>query len=821
MRGKKQIENGGKTLKHEDLIRQMTLEEKCHLLSGRDFWQTQSVKRLKIDNMTLSDGPHGIRKQEGAGDQLGLNGSVPATCYPTAATMANSWDPELGEELGKHLGYEAACQDVCVLLGPGLNIKRSPFCGRNFEYFSEDPYLAGKMAAGYIRGIQSHGVAACPKHFAANNTELRRMASNSVMDERTLREIYLTNFEIAVKEGHPKSLMSSYNMVNGVYANENAHLLQEILRDEWGFDGFVVSDWGACNDFTEGVQAGSHLEMPSTGGDSPRQLMQAVREGRITEAEVDVRVDELLDVMLATRAAVDKVKGSKFDVEKHHAFARKASEQSIVLLKNENNILPLKKGSKVAVIGEFARKARYQGAGSSVVNCTKLDNTMDVIGNFDLDVVGFEAGYPRHGEPDAAMQAKAAELAKKADYVLLYIGLDEISESEGLDRSTLALPKCQTEVLKAVSAVNPNVIVVLSAGSSVEMPWLGQCKGLVHGYLCGQAGASAVLRVILGEVNPSGKLSESYPLKYEDCSSAPYFQAKERSVEYREGLFVGYRYYCTAKMPVLFPFGFGLSYTTFSYSDLKVTDKKAVFTLTNTGKVDGAEVAQLYVHAKNPSVYRPYKELKGFAKVFLKAGESREVSIELDDKAFRYWNSVSNRFEVDGGEYEIQIAASSADVRLAGSVTVKGTDAPKCEDLSKLPSYVKGDIKAVSDTEFRELLGHEIPDGKWSGTIQANDAIAQLYYAKSLKARLVWKIMTGMLNKSIEKGEPDLNITFIYNMPIRAIGKMAGGMVSQEMCDGILDIINGHGISFCKGLGKLISGFVKQQGVAKQQKALE
>ena len=512
---------------------------------------------------------------------------------------------------------------------------------------------------------------------------------------------------------------------------------------------------------------------------------------------------------------------NKFDVEKHHAFAQKASEQSIVLLKNENNILPLKKGSKVAVIGEFAQKARYQGAGSSVVNCTKLDNTMDVIGNFDLDVVGFEPGYPRHGEPNAEMQMKAALLAKKADYVLLYIGLDEISESEGLDRSTLALPLCQTEVLKAVSEVNPNVIVVMSAGSSVEMPWLDQCKGLVHGYLCGQAGASAVLRVILGEVNPSGKLSESYPLKYEDCSSAPYFPARERSVEYREGLFVGYRYYCTAKMPVLFPFGYGLSYTTFSYGDLKVTDKKAVFTLTNTGKVDGAEVAQLYVHAKNPSVYRPYKELKGFAKVFLKAGESKEVTIELDDKAFRYWNSASNRFEIDGGEYEIQIAASSADVRLAGSVTVKGTDAPKCEDLAKLPSYAKGDIRAVSDAEFRELLGHEIPSGRWSGTIQANDAIAQLYYAKSLKARLVWKIMTNMLNKSIEKGEPDLNITFIYNMPIRAIGKMAGGMVSQEMCDGILDIVNGHGISFCKGLGKLIGGFVKQQGVAKQQKALE
>ena len=808
-------------MKHPDIIKQLTLEEKCHLLSGRDFWQTQSVKRLGIENMTLSDGPHGIRKQEGAGDQLGLNGSVPATCYPTAATMANSWDPALGEELGKMLGEEAASQDVCVLLGPGLNIKRNPFCGRNFEYFSEDPYLAGKMAAGYIRGIQANGVSACPKHFAANNTELRRMASNSVMDERTLREIYLTGFEIAVTEAHPKSIMSSYNMVNGVYANENEHLLQEILRDTWGFDGFVVSDWGACNDFTDGVRAGSHLEMPSTGGDSPRQLMAAIYEGRISEDEVDVRVDELLDVMLATRAAVDPLKGKPFDVDAHHAFAQKCSEQSIVLLKNEENILPLKKGAKVAVIGEFAQKARYQGAGSSVVNCTKLDHTMDVIGNFDLDVVGFEAGYPRHGDPDKAMRDKAVELALKADYVLLYMGLDEISESEGLDRSTLAIPQCQIEVLNAVSAANPNVIVVMSAGSSVEMPWLDRCKGLVHGYLCGQAGASAVLKVILGEVNPSGKLSESYPVKYEDCSTSTYFPAKERSVEYREGLYVGYRYYETAQVPVTFPFGFGLSYTTFEYSDIKATDKAVTFTLKNTGSVDGAEVAQLYVSAKNPSVYRPAKELKGFAKVFLKAGESKEVTIELDDKAFRYWNSKTNKFEIDGGAYDILIGASVADIKLTAEVTVAGTNAPVPVDLAKLPSYAKGDIKSVSDGEFETLLGHDIPDGKWAGTLQPNDAIAQLYYAKSLKARLVWKVMDSLLQKSIEKGEPDLNITFIYNMPIRAIGKMAGGMVSQDMCDGILDIVNGHGIAFLKGLGKLIGGFFKQMGVSKKQKALE
>ena len=524
-------------LKYASIIDQMKMEEKCYLLSGKDFWQTHSIKRLGVESVTLSDGPHGVRKQEGAGDQLGLNGSVPATCFPTAATMANSWDPVLGEEMGKLLGEEAARQDVSVLLGPGLNIKRSPLCGRNFEYFSEDPYLAGKMAAGYIRGIQANGTSTCPKHFAANNTELRRMASNSVVDERTLREIYLTGFEIAVTEGHPKSIMSSYNEVNGVYANENRHLLQEILRDEWGFDGFVVSDWGACNDYVEGVRAGSHLEMPGTGGDSPEQLIKAVKEGRITEAEVDVRVDELLDVVLSVRKATDKYKGQSFDVDAHHAFAQKCSEESIVLLKNNDSILPLQKGAQVAVIGEFAQKARYQGAGSSVVNCTKLDHAMGVIGEFDLDVVGFEPGYPRHGASNMEMQQKAVELAKKAETVLLYLGLDEISESEGLDRPHMKLPDSQVQLLRAVSEVNPNIIVVMAAGSAVEMPWLDQCKALVHGYLCGQAGARAMLRVIMGEVNPSGRLSESYPISYDDCSTAPYFPAKERSVEYREGLY--------------------------------------------------------------------------------------------------------------------------------------------------------------------------------------------------------------------------------------------------------------------------------------------
>lgn len=791
----------------------MTLEEKCYLLSGKDFWQTRSVERLGVPNVTLSDGPHGIRKQEGASDQLGLNGSVPATCYPTAATIANSWDPELGEEIGKYLGTEAASQDVCVLLGPGMNIKRSPFCGRNFEYFSEDPYLAGKMAAGYIRGIQSKGVGACPKHFAANSQELRRMASDSVMDERTLREIYLTGFEIAVKEAKPKSIMSSYNRVNGVYANENEHLLQEILRDDWGFDGFVVSDWGASNDHVAGVAAGSHLEMPTTGGDSDEELIQAVKAGKISEAMIDRRVEELLTAVLPAREAVDQVKGQSFDIEKHHEMARKAAQQSIVLLKNDHDILPLEKGTKVAVIGDFAQTPRYQGAGSSVVNPTKLESALDVIKDFPLEMVGFAGGYHRTGAADAGLEAAAVELAKQADVVLLYIGLDEISESEGLDRPTMKIPASQIRLLQQVAKANPHVVAVLSGGSSIEMDWIDDCEAVIHGYLGGQAGASAMLDAITGKVNPSGKLNESYPYHYEDTPSAPYFPAKERNAEYREGLYVGYRYFETVKMPVRFPFGFGLSYTTFEYSDLQVDEKKAVFTIRNTGRRDGAEVAQLYVGAKNGSVYRPTKELKGFQKVFLKAGESRQVTIPLDDKAFRYFNTKTNRFEIDGGEYEIMIGASCSDIRLTGTVQVEGTKAPVPVALDQIPSYVSGDIKNISDEEFTTLLGHAIPDGHWSGVLEANDAICQLYYAKGAVARLVYRVMTNMLNKSMAKGKPDLNIMFIYNMPFRGIGKMAGGLCSQHMVEGILKAVNGH---FFGGLGQIISGFFKQRKVSKK-----
>ena len=807
-------------LKHPALIGSLTLEEKCHLLSGKNFWNTVGIESKGVPGVTLSDGPHGLRRQKGDGDQLGLNGSLPATCFPTAATVANSWDPALGEAIGEALGEEAASQGVGVLLGPGLNIKRSPLCGRNFEYFSEDPYLAGKLAAGYVRGIQKNGVSACPKHYAANNTELRRQASNSVVDMRTLREIYLTGFEIVVKESGPRAIMSAYNEVNGVYASENRLLLQDILRDEWGFDGFVVTDWGAGNDFVEGVRAGTNLEMPSTGGDSPNQLIRAVQAGKISEAEVDVRVDELLDVVLAVHQATAGKAGKPIDVDAHHALARRASEESIVLLKNEGGILPLRDGARVAVIGDFARHPRYQGAGSSLVNPTKVDSLVELIGDYPLDCMGYAQGYPRFGPPDAALQAEAVALARRAEAALLYLGLDELSEAEGLDRRHMRLPQSQIDLLEAVSAVNANTVVILAAGSPVEMPWLGRCKALVHGCLCGQAGAAAILEVLCGRVNPSGKLSESYPNRYEDCPSAPYLPAKGRNVEYREGLFVGYRYYETVHRPVRFPFGFGLSYTTFEYSDLVVTRSRATFAIANTGSVPGAEIAQLYVSAKAPRVIRPARELKGFAKVFLRPGASKTVEIPLDDMAFRYFNTGTNRWEIDGGEYDILIGASVEDIRLSSAVFVEGTDVePPCAP-DALPYCESGRIDCVSDAEFARLLGHPIPDGHWKSELRMNDAIAQMGSARSLKARLLHRALTRALERSIAKGKPNLNLVFVYNMPFRAIGKLSGGMISQEMCRSILGMVNGRAIAFFRGLGGLIRGAFRQRRARRRARAI-
>ena len=555
-------------MKNAEIIAKLNLEQKCALLSGAGTFTTRGCPKAGVPSITLSDGPNGVRKQAGTADHLGLNPSVPATCFPTAATVACSWDPALGEEIGRAMGEEAAAQEVAVLLGPGLNTKRSPLCGRNFEYFSEDPYLSGKLAAAYVRGIQSNDIAACPKHFAVNSQELRRMASDSVVDERTLRELYLTGFEIVVKEAHPKTIMSSYNLVNGTYANENAHLLQDILRRDWGFDGAVVTDWGGSNDHALGVKNGSTLEMPAPGGDAVRELLKAVETGKISESDVDAHLDELLTLVLDTHAAVENHSRS-FDADAHHALARRAAAESAVLLKNDGDLLPLAAGASVAVIGDFAETPRYQGAGSSAVNSIKVDTFLDCLKDSGLHSVGFAAGFDRQGKPDDAKKAEAVALAKKADTVLLCLGLDEIKESEGLDRADMKLADNQIELLQAVQQANPNTVVIVSAGASLETPWLAHCRALVYGALGGQAGAGAMADVLTGKINPSGKLAETWANTHADTPAKDNFAGAGRTVQYREGLYVGYRYYQTAGVPVAFPFGYGLSYTSFAYSELK------------------------------------------------------------------------------------------------------------------------------------------------------------------------------------------------------------------------------------------------------------
>ena len=775
----------------ELLLKKLTLEEKCALLSGAETFKTRGMPEHGIPQIWLSDGPHGLRKQAGESDHLGLNPSVPATCFPTASAVANSWDAALGEEIGAALGEEAAAQEVSVVLGPGLNMKRNPLCGRSFEYFSEDPYLAGKLAARYIRGIQSKGVAACPKHFSVNSQETRRMASDSIVDERTLREIYLTGFEIAVKEGHPRSIMSSYNLVNGTYANENKHLLMEILRGEWGFDGAVITDWGGSNDHALGVKNGSTLEMPAPGGDSVRELLAAVESGKISESDIDARLSELLPLVFDTKAALDAAP-REFDAAAHHALARRAAAESLVLLKNEDSLLPLAAGSKVAVLGDFAKNPRYQGAGSSMVNSTQVDVLLDKLIDSELNVIGYQQGFDRHGKPDAALQKSACELATQADTVILCMGLDEIAESEGLDRSNLRLAQNQLDLLQAVAAVNPKIVVVLYSGSVVETPWLDNCQALLYAALGGQAGAGAVADALTGKVNPCGKLAETWPLAYADVPSAADFATRRKTVEYREGLYIGYRYFTTAEKAVRFPFGYGMSYTTFAYSDMAADEQGVSLTVTNTGSVAGTEIVQLYVAKKNSELFRPAKELKGFARVTLAPGEKQRITIMLDDKAFRFWNVKANRWEIEGGEYELLVGASVEDIRLCEAISVHGTATVHPYEDRDLDCYYKGDVLHVSDADFEKLLGHPIPNGKTK--IDRNLTLGELNHARSPLGWLVWLVLTILLDVSYKRGKPDLNILFQYNMPLRALAKMTNGAISMGMVDGIVMELQGFWI---------------------------
>ncbi len=803
-------------LKHADIIEKLTRRQKAELLTGKDFWSTVAHEDLGLPTAYLSDGPHGMRRQADKSDHLGLNASIPATCFPTAATMANTWNEELGYELGKRLGMEAAAQNVNMVLGPGLNIKRSPLCGRNFEYFSEDPHLAGKMAASYVRGIQNSGVAACVKHFAANNQELRRMVSDSVIDERTLREIYLTGFEIAVEEGQPMSLMSSYNKINGEFANENIHVLKEILRDEWGFKGVVVTDWAGCNDRVQGLIAGNELEMPSCryGADD---VFNAMEEGRLDETLVDERLDNLIDLILKTDAAV-KSAPKEWDIEEHHAFAEKCAEESIVLLKNDG-ALPVAVEEKVCVVGDFAKNPRYQGAGSSVVNPTKLDNFFDCMTKAERNF-SYAQGFNRYGKKKKGLLKKAVSAAKSADKIIFFAGLDEVTEAEGLDRSGMKLPQNQLDVLRELYKLDKPVTVVLSCGSAVERDVINDANAVLHAYLGGQAGAKAVMNVLYGEVNPAGRLAESYPVKYEDTPSAPYFPGTENTVEYRESVFVGYRYYATAGVKTAYPFGYGLSYTTFEYGDLKVNDKGVSFVITNTGDRDGAEVAQLYIGKKQSDAYRPLRELKGFKKVFVKAGESVAVEIPFDKRTFRIFNQNADEWQVESGDYTVEIGASSEDIRLAATHSVDGDATDFGYDREALKDYFACNLAAIDDKQFETVLGREIPDGgykfykKKRMVIHENCTVGDLRYSR----RWVGRFFSGAIRFAIRFmrgiGQRTTANTLVMGMlhqPVRGLAKF-GGMTRRKM-EGMILMFNGH---FFKGLGQLITKGKDEKAKAKK-----
>jgi beta-glucosidase len=753
------------------LVAKMTLEEKALLLSGDGWWKTHPIERLQIPSICMTDGPHGLRKVQGGG----LSTSVPATCFPTASALASSWDTELIREVGMALAEESQASDVQILLGPGINMKRSPLGGRNFEYFSEDPILAGKMAAAYIQGVQSQGVGTSLKHFAANNQEFERMATNSNLDERTLHEIYLPAFEMAVREAQPWSVMAAYNLVNGIHAAENSLLLNEILRDNWGFRGFAVSDWGAVHDRVKGVNAGLHLEMPGSGDYNRNKIVAAVQAGEILPATLDKVVAELLAVIL--EAKNHHRPGVMFDVSQHDTLARKAAGESLVLLKNAGNLLPLNLGETktIAVIGAFAKRPRYQGAGSSQVNPTKVSTAYDEL----VKLVGQEVairyaeGYTDEGTTTDDLVAESVEQAKGAQVAVVFAGLPDVFESEGFDRDSLDLPAAHNRIIEAVSAVQPNVAIVLMNGSAVTMPWANQVKAIVEAWLGGQAGGGAIVDALTGKINPSGKLSETFPERLEDTPAYPDFPARHKEANYGEGIFIGYRYYDTRKVAPMFPFGFGLSYTTFSYSDLQVNateikdTERATVTVKvkNTGRVTGREVAQLYIHEQRSSVVRPEKELKAFAKVELQPAEETVISFQLEKRDFAFYDVSSHEWAVNPGKFDILVGGSSRDLPLKRTV--------------EMVTIQKGGYRLTRDSLLKEFVNH--PTGKkfYSELVEAfglGNPGEQLEVDANLTPE---EIMT--------KTKSDMAVkAFLDDMPVYKVCAFSEGKFGEERLDEIL-----------------------------------
>lgn len=747
------------------LVSQMTLEEKAGLCSGLDFWHTKPVQRLGVPSTMVSDGPHGLRKQDQEADHLGVNDSIKAVCMPAACATAASFDRELIHRMGEAIGDSCQHEELSVVLGPAVNIKRSPLCGRNFEYFSEDPYLAGEMAASYINGVQSRNVGTSIKHFAANSQEHRRMSSSSNADERTLREIYFPAFETSVKKAQPWTVMCSYNRINGVYASENPWLLTEVLRNEWGFEGYVMSDWGAVSDRVAGVAAGLDLEMPSSGGVNDRRIVEAVRSGKLDEAKVDLACERILNIVY--RYLENAKPETPWDKEADHLLSAKIASECMVLLKN-NGLLPLSKEDDVAFIGEFAAKPRFQGGGSSHINSFRTTSALEAAKDLKVTYAqGYSAG--RDCATDEQI-AEAVEAAKKAKVAVVFAGLPDSYESEGYDRTHMRMPECQNRLIEAVAAANPNTVVVLHNGSPVEMPWIDKVGAVLEAYLGGQAVGIATVQVLFGDVNPSGHLPETFPRRLADNPSYLFYGGEGDKADYREGVFVGYRYYDKKEMDVLFPFGHGLSYTTFEYSNLRlsaseITDKDTLtvtVTVTNTGSREGKTVVQLYVGDDKSTVLRPVRELKGFEKVPLEPGESKEVSFTLDKRSFAYWNEQIHDWHVETGDFTIQVGQSSRDISLTGTVTVKSTvELPRHYTADSIFMDIMTDPKAVQALQplldaIRQTLA---PSGD-DATEAAKDAVSE-----------------------------DMSMAMLQYMPLRGVMSF-GSSVTPEALQALLDSLN-------------------------------
>ena len=797
------------------LVSQMTLEEKASLCSGLDFWHLKGIERLGIPSIMVTDGPHGLRKQEGQGDHIGLLDSVPATCFPTASALASTWNRELIYQVGVALGEECRAEKVGVILGPGLNIKRSPLCGRNFEYFSEDPYLTGEMAKSHINGVQSQGIGTSMKHYAVNNQEFRRMVFDAVVDERALREIYLTGYEIAVKEAQPWTVMCAYNKVNGTYCTEHEYLMTDILKEEWGHEGLVVTDWGAMTDRVKGLQAGVELEMPGTSSGNDALIVAAVQSGQLDEEVLDRAAERIVTMILKTEETL--ASDFVYDRHAHHTLARRAAGEGAVLLRNEGAILPLQEKARIALVGRFAKSPRYQGAGSSLMNPTQLDNLYDeIVALVGDDNLTYAPGYTKKADRvDEVLIAEALQAASNADVVVICAGLTELYETEGIDRDHMKMPPGHDALIEAVAAAHPRVVVVLSNGAPVEMPWVDSVSAILEGYLGGQAGAGGIADILFGRVNPSGKIAETFPIRLEDNPSHSYFPSGPSTVEYRESLYVGYRYYDSVGQEVLFPFGHGLSYTTFAYSDLQLShaqitdDQTLTVTLKvkNTGAVAGMETVQLYVRDLETTVFRPEKELKGFAKVALQPGAEAEVAIELDRRAFAYYDVEMQDWHVEAGTFEILVGASSRDIRLSATVEVVSTrQAPVTTDREGLATYYdfpKG--TPVDQGSFETLLGRSVPpnEAPTKGNYTLNTPVGDM--TDSFVGRQLFGLMNRQMAKLIQ-GQEDTPTALLMEavsreMPLRGMLMSGNGSITREMLDALLVMINGRTL---KGLSDLI-----------------